>query len=173
MHIEPGKEYGHLIFIDTETQRQWTIRGPLSGDLTAGLVLGLYTVHSDMVKNHNHDQNDDDCIYIGETEEDVRVRFEDILDDTLMLYVDADETENQGIDEFEFFGTFDSLGWWILDPKTGYHVLYDFDTSDFIRGFITITQAFRVDFRSYIHGLPFKVTNDQQEFYQIQGYHIP
>ena len=64
--------------------------------------------------------------------------------------------------------------WWD-EPRPDY-VLWmriNLENMDlFLQGFISICNAFSVDFRRYVHGLPFKVRNDQKEYYEIQGYPI-
>lgn len=67
------------------------------------------------------------------------------------------------------------FGWWIesIDDADMYH-LYAFDDAQFIQGFISICNAFNVDFRDYIFGPPFKYNHNTKEiiYYTIQGYEI-
>jgi hypothetical protein len=65
-------------------------------------------------------------------------------------------------------------GWWIGPRPSPEYILYSFPDAYFIQGFISMCDAFRVDFRDYVYGLPFKYDPETQEttHYQIEGYDI-
>lgn len=147
----------------------WTINGPLSGNLVAGLYVGLRTVMAMVII--------DGLIYptIELTKGGVSERYDvDFL--PLEIY-DTDTGINIAENRNYSAGMIpqNRFGWWI---ETSYerqkYDLFAFDDADFIQGFITICNAFDEDFRNYIFGPPFKYNYDTREitYYNIQGYDI-
>ena len=173
MEIAPERTYSHLEFGDHDQGNYWTIDGPLSADLIAGLMLGIYVAYTDMIQNFGYrihlEEADVYTLDPDNAEDEYSLQISEIPYGGLSRYISG---EVGNIDTMEFDGTFDTFTWLILDPEQGIYFLVDFNSPEFIQGFISITQAFGVDFRNYVHRRPFKVINDQQEFYQIQGYEI-
>ena len=174
MQFNPDVTYNHLIFngerdMAVRHRVAWTIEGPLSGDLMAGLVLGLSIIYDDMVTNYHYPITEGNFISGATMDNKFFTILIGNIRQRLRRYID-DIVENPYV--IEFTGTYDKFWWFILNPKAGTYFVVDFGTPEFIQGFISITQAFGVDFRNYVHGLPFKVRDGQKEFYQIQGYHI-
>lgn len=175
MDINPEKTYSHLQLVGYRVV--WTIDGPLSADLIAGLMLGIYVAYTDMVKQLNqlnHPIREETSIYIfdpDEEETEYSMTIDDIPGEALQQYI-TERAEVDLLDTTKFYGTFDTFFVWILDPETDSYFLVDFTNPSFIQGFISITRAFGVDFRNYVYGPPFKVRDGEKEFYQIQGYEI-
>lgn len=55
-------------------------------------------------------------------------------------------------------------GLWMKGGKRFYYSLYIFHTPAFFQGVVTICNAFGVDFRNYIYGLPFDGNGNQYAF---------
>lgn len=160
--INPDEHYSKISF-DAYQEIQWSIYGPFSGDLLAGLVLGLY-VMSEIIER-TYRVRLDSGIVVPELE---YIIFDEIWN-VLEHYIE-NRTENENIEEFQLSGTFDLFFWWISDPGTNKSFLVNIVTPKFIQGFISIMIAFGVDFRNYVHGLPFKLVHGIKKYYEIQGY---
>lgn len=128
----------------------WRIDGPLSSDLVAGLIAAIKTVLSGPVNIRLNDR------------ELVINQFDHYI---LKSHLSRGELLIQYLPPNKY-------GWAIADAH-GYN-LYIFETNEFVRGFISMCDAFQVDFRDYIAGPPFKTSNRPltHTFYYIQNYDI-
>jgi len=173
MSIEPVSIYQALTFNQGETPL-WTIQGPLSGDLMAGLIVGINTIFNNLIIHNSYIFNDENLEILDENgrriirlvlgvinpyREFLRhyIIYEDIA-------IDRIGTINPEIDDYS---------WWIFDSgDDNFCTLFSFVTSDFIQGFISICAAFGVDFRNYIFGTPFRYIQGTLVNYRVEGYDI-
>ena len=201
MSINPNSIYR---FFNCETiheinrafEYQWRIQGPLSGDLVAGLLIGLQLMFTQIILANTTDQDYPDIGYFvvikhspGEyldyfdQDNDIQVQSRgDIQDDDAVLnyiiYInyEADriiyEMENRRDPYFEP----GKYGWWISTTRLDreYYDLVTFTSAEFIQGFISMCSAFGVDFRRFVFGSPFMYDRQSNEpiFYAIEGYPI-
>lgn len=181
MEVTPGEIYRYFGYqFETTTtideQRKWqghTINGPLSSELLAGLIVGISVVHGEMVKKENRDRKLDTIRvgyklsrYLYDLKEyqiidryykhKENYEITNPLPDLIMRLI----KDNKEIDNLFF--------WWILDPKTDKYILYKFRSPEFIQGFISILKSFGLDFHQYVNGLPFKIKDNNQIFYEIK-----
>lgn len=139
----------------------WMIEGLLSGDLIAGLVAGINVMFSYIFAQGQ--QYNGETIVV--TKLDGSMIYNPMLGNhiaTTMMAIPLDFNKYSPDPEL--------YGWWIKGENK--YTLYQFETMDFIQGFISACDIFEVDFRDYIIGLPFKVENKVKVDYIIEGYDI-
>jgi hypothetical protein len=177
MSIRPQLLYDTFKFTDHGTT--WSIPGPLSGDLAAGLLVGFKVAFDDMINRGLTEASFKSIHILKDFEYDVTV------------YLDIDLAKEAGDfydaihDYRDYIGRIPAIlnvaprypkrfNWWIGRPRNPEYTLYSFISSEFIQGFISICDAFGVDFRDYIYGLPFKYNPRTKErlYYRIEGYDI-
>jgi hypothetical protein len=174
MSIDPTSIYQNLS-VYRDDNILWSIPGPLSGDLTAGLSVATITVIHDLYKGYSEDT------YIEIIDQNGDSIIADLYDRTQYEML---------INNYEIVGSYpieiianihpedNHYGWWIPEHDTisGIEVvlysLYSFATLDFVQGFISACSAFDVDFRDYSAGTPFTYHDHKITNYDIQGYDI-
>lgn len=188
MSIESQTVYQALTFYANDlTNRDnnitWTIPGPLSGDLMAGLLVGLDTVLSDLLTNfgtYEHDYRLDVVLEEGRrliTIDLVHEMIRDIIPDYI---VDKAQEITEMVTMLQERLDSDTFAWAITDYNTtnlgpaDSFVVYKFQSADFVQGFISICTGFNVDFRNYVVGPPFVYNQETQDvtLYSVEGYDI-
>jgi hypothetical protein len=178
--------YGEFVFYDHNKQYYslWTIPGPLSRDLVAGLVAGLRLMLDDIQRKIDRKGNYIVSLTImGRTGREhwtfnVMNGYESVMELYFPHAKGYHSKEMITLVQNHRFGPNphnEWFGWWIRAPNDLRYALYSFPTPDFIQGFISMCNAFGVDFRDYVYGLPFKYNHETREvtYYQIEGYDIP
>lgn len=93
-----------------------------------------------------------------------------------VYYIEAERYEdiiNNNYDTYALQPPEGAFAWWVSIGDDSYG-FYEFESLQFIQGFISICNAFNVDFRDAILGPPFTYDVDlgKQTFYSIEGYDI-
>lgn len=146
----------------------WTIQGPLDGNLVAGLCIGARLAVFEMEYRPEY-------ISITVTKRNITETID--IDDNPVDHMVTDEGEDiiKGGNIDADLLSHDRFGWWIEHAMfQDSYQLFEFDNAQFVQGFISICNAFQVDFRNYILGPPFKYDHNNNEvtYYNIQGYDI-
>jgi len=143
----------------------------------AGLLVALNTILDDLVENFYQEYNDANVEIV--TEEglviDIYIDDPETLYQALRNYVAGQANTSDIIDRMDNILPLDegSFVWWISYPLTGdTYELYSFNSAEFVQGFISMCNAFNVDFRDYILGSPFKYVTQEPTYYQVEGYDI-
>jgi hypothetical protein len=189
MSIDPNLTYRSFTFIAEDDGIEWTIPGPLSGDLVAGLLIALDLITDELVEGYLTRHNlkrveiveDDHMLRLyladpGDILETIRRYRIQIVDDIPyhMRMITQDRTyQLLGIiqhgqpHEHEF-------GWFIQDAILNKYVLYSFRSPEFIQGIISMFNAFGMYFEQRVYGLPFifDPTTKTITYYEIEGYDI-
>lgn len=165
---------------------RWSIPGPLSGDLVAGLALAVDILYKDSVINYEHIDNGRKLIALSpEGYQDYDITFHN-LDFALSNYHFIARSKQRIAEDLvlaskttgylKWPNTKGYFKWWILDPEVGSYYLHAFRTLEFIQGFISMCNAFNVSFQDYVVELPFKTIETPQgkriTAYEIVGYDI-
>lgn len=189
MSIDPDETYDRFVYVSDVTKyleqnrMDWDIKRKMSGDLVAGLFVALYMLII-FVKNNGGITNEQNGVEI----------FLDDGTESFLSYLNEDDMGAQthynlsmGAEEFtdenDIINNFtpdtpsptdDMFAWWISvgDGDRDFFYLYTFRTPEFIQGFISMCDAFNVDFRAFILGNPFKITDGVRTDYNIEGYDI-
>ena len=166
MEIDPAETYTEFTFARDNVL--WTIPGPLSGDLVAGLVYATDVILYVQTRGNNFNLTIGHKGYIPydpQPRNNRRNYHEN--------YIGGSVNNFRGLALFDPRET--NYGWWIINHLDGreYYQLIQFASAEFIQGFISIFNAFGSDFRDYIVGRPFKVLPDGSKIeYNIVGYDI-
>lgn len=173
MALEPLQVYDSLLFSYSKDPDHplWTLNGPFSGDLIAGLVVGMSTIINNIIVNYEREVNY--IINIVNRKELISIDAQSALqfEHVLHEYIAYNDIFNDQLIEYQHNVDLGYYGWWIRDYLE--YSLYQFQTVDFIQGFISICNAFEVDFRDYIAGPPFQSDNKGNNIpYNIIGYDI-
>lgn len=178
MSIQPDSIYDSLRFYRHEDDKTfWTMNGPLSGDLLAGIITGLKIV-LDVVP-----ENTDDCrIQIDRVGKILTYNWTNIYPD---FFIALNEYRTLAKIKNPFIGKYfpdpEHYGWFMKNKPNANpdyedieYDLYEFETPEFIQGFISMCNAGQVDFRDYVYGTPFIYDFDAREYikYAIEGYDI-
>lgn len=173
MSINSNKTYNSIVFL-VDDQVAWTIPGPLSGDLVAGLLAGFensldyITTEGYLTEQREHKfiikSADGDIIYIH----GVYGSFSDVMSNYILM-------EQTNINAY--YNTkipANKMAWWIDNVATkNTFYLFLFATNKFVQGFISAYKAFHLDFRDFIKGHPFSTDNRGDKFlYNVEGYDI-
>lgn len=187
MSINPDETYDNFIYADDvikyveQDLMTWNIERKMSGDLVAGLFIAL-SMLIDFMKNNGNipgghrgvelfldDGTESFFFHFGQTEMEAQTHYN--------LSMGAEEFTD--IDDIIFGFRVpspleDMFGWWIStgNGDRDFFYLYTFRTPEFIQGFISMCDAFNVDFRDFILGNPFKINNGVRTDYNIEGYDI-
>ena len=145
--ISPELTYDSFTFYLTGQVPIWTIPGPLSGDLVAGLIVAFRTILTGIRSVSN--------------------------DGWIKLSMGSHTSElllfGYSLEHYEAYSDKDHFGWQIEGiVSKGVYNLYSFASPEFIQGFISMCNAFNVDFRDYVSGLPFKTENNKLIHYDIK-----
>lgn len=176
MYIEPIAVYDAFSFTNQDTGEQWTIQGPLSGDLVAGLLVGMHILITNMLVNSAYVYNTPNIVEIISKTGIIRAIFyhatninsqpNKILRNYMTNFNSADglTVHTHGI-----------FGWWLYSPMNAFsYDLYIFESADFVQGFVSMCRAFGVDFRNFTLGPPYKfyVEDMEPRYYEVEGYDI-
>lgn len=173
-NIEPTTVYETFAFFPDEVG--WEINGNLSGDLVAGMLVGIRAIY--IVINYLDNLNISDfsvqIIPVGEIDEAGPIQPNNIVqisngyseDDEYDKAVESYYAgEINGIDDMDEFlhdmqnidntALDKGLYYWLIYSRPDTHQLFSFQSIEFVQGFISICRAFRVDFTDYAFGNPF------------------
>lgn len=167
MNIKPDVIYQSFTMTSRgNVDTQWTIHEPLSGDLVAGLVLGLYIlIGEDNVEHFKFDYDFKTVIEVREGDEaPILIYNHNTVNNALEHYINTMDVD------YPPEGYFGLLIRHSLDHDF-YH-LYTFQTAEFIQGFISMFASVGIDFREYLFGPPGRLENGVIIYYNIQGYDI-
>jgi len=147
----------------------WEIPGPLSGDQTAGLLSALYYMFDHFRANYNLQVFEEDTevvsIYMEDQEELTVAIGHDYYHFERMM---SDEEFNQMNHRVALLNKYSV---WIRDINE-YNVhsyrLFTFDTPEFLQGFISICQAFQVNYNDLIVSPIFRFENGTIVEYRIE-----
>lgn len=173
MSIVPTIEYNAFTFIDQDEGNQWSIPGPLSGDLVAGLLVALDVLIDEMADTGltvHHGKRveitsvvDEITIWISDYEKILevlenyrRIIQKDVPEYMQMLTMNPRHRPRNWQPKELKVPAAGEFGWWIYDPSVDNYKLYSFRSADFIRGIISMCNAFDVDYRDYIYDHPFR-----------------
>lgn len=188
MSIEQETVYQALTFYANDITGNknnivWTIPGPLSGDLIAGLLVGLNTVLSDLLTNfgtYEYDYRLDIVFNEGRRIITIDLTYEyikDIIPDYMVSEVreviDLATTVQELLDNKTFAWIIDNMDTAnFQEPNSA--IIYKFKSADFVQGFISICTGFNVDFRNYVIGRPFVYNHETKDItqYSVEGYDI-
>ena len=178
MSIESGSIYESFTLYQDNDDPLWTIQGPLSGDTVAGLLVGINLLLDVMIYNYRN-TNLDNFVEIvtegGKALLTIPLALTAHYLAALTDYKLNDSSREEIISRTTYERPLDnSFGWWILNLLEDKYTLYTFITVDFIQGFISACNAFGVDFRDYILGLPFTYRKGIRDpiYYSIETYDI-
>lgn len=191
MSINPGSSYNHLTLYRNDSVL-WTIQGPLSSDLVTGLCMGIFTIVDFMSKGATFTYNATEIIEIGSENGRILIdltsdtpQHANKLEKSLGNYIIV--TRADPSDYLKYNPDDDNYAWWIdnyaetyleVDKQTGQFVAHSryivcqFSSEQFIQGFITICDAYNVDFREFTLGRPFTYnkTTATRTYNNISGY---
>lgn len=162
MSLQHDKVYDYIEY-SYDFVTEWRLNGPLSADLVAGLVLGLHVGLIEVINRPGINRLE---IFSPPRE---RITIDptvvDDLDIVLNRYLIAYE---KILNNDHWIGP-NWYGIWFNDVihTNNYH-LFTFQTPEFIQGFISACNAFNIDFRTYIAGLPFTIENGKKVAYTIE-----
>lgn len=146
----------------------WSLDSSFTDDLISGMILALITL------NISKDTN----FEVIEPFKNLKINLADreslnkILEPHIIV-------SNKSLSEFELYNPDPgNYGLWVISPEYSintqdkYYSLYQFKTTSFIQGFISICNNFSTDFRDYIYDLPFRYVFDSNTLikYNIEGY---
>lgn len=181
MSIEAGSTYEAFTFYTEQGNNPlWTIQGPLSGDLVAGLLVALNVVMDDLNENFDVKYGSSRAEIIGERGRftltiymtDIGPFLIALQDYKILIDREKDVREIMAEGSRQPRGNY---AWWVTDVLAGIGFeLFTFSSADFVQGFISMMNAFNVDFRDYTLGPPFKYEDDTREptYYSVEGYDI-
>src|SRR5436853_3777245 len=138
MIIQPNKIYRSIVIYkknDTNLYINRSLKGDVVAGMLAGAIIKFDTIDSLLIDNINVDN--------------IPLTLEEYIIITRFEPSDIYKPDNG------------YYGWWISKNAELYY-LYQFQNTDFIRGFISICQSYNVDFRDFIAGLPFKYINNEK-----------
>lgn len=161
MSIDPAGRYEAVTFYYPRVV--WTIQGPLSGDLVAGLLTGILVITQYLAKTYGADPNDISVDVLGD--EKLTGATTGILE-----FYQFTETKEPTLEQL----LTNNFGWWIYHAREETYRLYEFQTPEFMQGFISIVKAFGLDFRQFVMGPPYKFSPEAKEpiIYNITDYDI-
>ncbi|CAH6419464.1 Hypothetical protein HVR_LOCUS644 [uncultured virus] len=180
MALRSDDIYTSVVFNGRTPNIQWSIDGPLSGDLTAGITAALLTLISELLNNPSKQMPKpvDATISIINRDPRYNIMINNNTHDFALFseyIIAAGLLPQQAIVQNIPSGYF---AWGIYNPNlihkldlTSYD-LYMFQSFEFIQGFISVCDAFQVDFREYSLGLPFRTEQGRNVFYGIEGYDV-
>lgn len=180
--IQPGVTYDEFTFMSDidENYVDWDIYWSieeLSGDLVAGLLVGINLLIDDIIPN-GEDTLRENIIRIDYGNSVIGHNLhEKGIENILRNYIAENVQYNEIVNKTVDLPITNDFLWWLPNLVDNTFILYKFQTPEFIQGFISTCNGFNVDFRDYILGPPFKVNDQGQEiYYDIQGYditHVP
>lgn len=136
----------------------WELKGPFNGDFVAGLVTGLYILLRDRVINYGDDAKHRISAHIDDLKESIYVPVgdEDGYHNAMQHYIAHENVSAKDILDYQ--APPDGYAWWFKDQET--YDMYVFSDPEFPQGFISVCDAFDVDFRDYIAGPPFSLDTE-------------
>lgn len=190
MSIEPGTVYTELV-ATVPNRITWIMPGALSSDLVAGLVFGLYTLLGEIWQLHyTKEPNVEAQVLLGHADgiivinnatvnqalQHYRNVYKGITwhDEPLEFPWYANRTKEEQSRDLEQAGLIPplpegKLGWFIYNFYDDFYPLCEFVSVEFIQGFMSMCNAFGVNYKRYTLGLPFKfgLTDARPTFYRI------
>lgn len=129
----------------------------LSADLAAGLVAGFYLLSSILRKSDslNFSPRSISIELQNFDSENVRIGFDDEFPEFLTKYLAVkgkDVTPNSNIDNFS---EIKFIYWVLADVYKEEFILFQFESSDFIRGIVSVMNSFKIEIRILMYSLPF------------------
>src|SRR3989304_2198694 len=151
--IKPYHIYDSLTFVNAQKRDEplWTLQGPLSGELIAGIIIGMYILYARLPDFYS--------VIILRGNISIYFQLIGIVDINQLMYYfhQSDLTETEFLTNNIVLRP-GKYGLWIIDEH--FFGLHSFSTPEFIQGFISICNASQVDFRDYIAGPPFQSVSD-------------
>jgi hypothetical protein len=158
VQLEEQTNNGHTVM--------WELVGSFNGDFVAGVVSGIYILLKDHVINYGGgdgsyfkhrisahiDDNGTGSIYVP-VGDDAGYRA------TMAPYLGHIGVKPDDIPEYQ--APPDGYAWWFRDQDL--YDMYVFSDPEFPQGFISVCDAFEVDFRDYIAGPPFSLDPGTRE----------
>lgn len=178
MNVKPGDIYRSFTFTVYDDMIQWTIYGPLSGDLVAGLLVGVNILLDDLRANHEYGRHYNHTVQLIRDDNmstEIDLTTLGMYEYALLEYIWDIEDQEDGPEETTYYRAGYFI-WRLKDFNFIYDsLLYTFRTPEFIQGFISMCNGFGVDFRQYVLGLPSKYERetDTITYYSIEGYDLP
>lgn len=171
MSIDPASIYDTLRVDIPGFNTSWTIYGPLPGDLVAGLVAGLYIIVGEAeVKFFEFDYDFEVIVEITKGRDTPIVVHNNTVDDALEHYIIQFNDDPWTLTPRPQEGHF---GWFLrYSTVIDNHVLYTFQSPEFVQGFISIFNGVGIDFRQYVLGTPYKFEGGVRVHYRILGHQI-
>jgi hypothetical protein len=164
MSINPDIIYQSLIllyspvkpFAVITTESLWRIKGPFHGDLVAGLIVSLYQILMEIIYSAPQYQNLGAFhIYV----DDIIITLRAYGGDGGFHEIMRNYIKFVGIYSFQIDGYYpdnDMYGWWIINPPEKHqYTLYTFRSAEFVQGFISICEAFGINYENKALSYPF------------------
>lgn len=177
LKFDPNQRYEWIEFAQANippnlpvNEIDWTLRGDFSRDFVAGLIIGFYICIQDLEIHHGYER--DNFINVGWNTGSLLILFNpDSFNQKLSEYIIR---ERYLFTDWNHYRPNEGkYGWWLREETNMVkYRIYQFESLDFIQGFITAMQAFSVDFRQYVLGPPFQIINGKKVAYTIEGYDI-
>lgn len=140
----------------------WTLSGPISGNLVAGIAV-MISILINKTSKSNVIRIINDTYIIN-----ISLNDPDSLNLAFSQYLIADQISLPNFNDYHP----DNYNYGLFIKHHNLYNLYTFSDPEFIQGIITICDAFNVDFRDYVAGMPFKYINQNKIYYAIEGYII-
>lgn len=133
----------------------------LSGDLVVGLVAGLYLIVSILKKLDSMILTEKNIfIEIKNFDTpDTIVRFDGEMPEMMTKYINV-QGSNISPNKVKSNVETKYFYWTLADVYEKKYILFQFETSDFVRGVIAIFNAFKLDVRDIMFSVPFLKPND-------------
>lgn len=163
MSIKPDVIYSEFMFLTDEVH--WIMKGNLSGNLVAGLVVAIRTIYS-RIHDHLHYsiqiRSIDNIIQIGDDDFEYYMAINYYLSRTINNIYDFHTATAYPLQRGIYY-------WPIFNKEQSYD-LFCFQPHEFIQGFISICHAFQVNFTDYVIGNPFMYheTKETPTYYSIE-----
>ena len=144
----------------------WSSKLILSGDITAGLLAGYFSVFSENKISKNIAITFDNYV----NNNFWSINLHSINKHKLLLnnFLIDQRYKNEYIN-LNFTNITDFI-WWIQQGNI--YNIYKFKSSEFIQGFITACNNCEVDFRHYVLGTPYKIINGKRVDFYIESYDL-
>lgn len=159
----------------------WSISGPFTGDMVAGIVTGLTALTQGTINYSIQITSQNNILeYYNRRTYNICLANYYIGFDSYVNIVNRNPMDApHGIASTTFVNNsilhprHNQTGWWIKYDMS-VDELYSFQSNDFVQGFIHVCNVFNLDFRDYIVGPPFKYDpiTRQYIFESIEGYDI-
>jgi hypothetical protein len=138
---------------DNDRNINFKIHGKFTGDQVAGMYVAVRAMMNSIIFDNEYDYRDM-CVHCGSGSYARKICSSDGDDIMLnflrnyIIYTVRELTNSVALANIPY----DRYGMWMQNPVTYMYELVVFDSSEFIQGFITICNAFQVDYHDYVIG---------------------